>query len=87
LFDHRDRPICARQDHVHVEAHEVTREFRKSFGLAVTMARLQDEAFTFDIAMFPKPFPERHKQICGGGGGARQKHPDLCNLECLLRLG
>lgn len=86
MGDRRDRNICARQDHVHLEAHQLARELWKSFGSGLAIARLQDESFPFDMALFPQPLPERLNQMCCGGWTARHKQPDLRDLRRLFRI-
>src|SRR5262245_43149079 len=86
-FDRRNRHICGRHDHVHLEAHQLPRKLRKSFGSGLAVAKLQDEGFPFDIAKLLQPLPERLKKMRCSRWSARKKVPDLRDFLRLLRLG
>ena len=58
-FDRRSRHIGDRHDYVHLEAHQLPCELRKSFESGLAVATLQDERFPFDVAKLPQPLPER----------------------------
>src|SRR5437773_2509883 len=85
-FDRRNRYICGRHNHVHLEAHQLTRELRNSFGSGLAVANLQNESFPFDIAKLPHPLPERLDIMRCSRWSARKKVADLRDLLWLLRL-
>jgi hypothetical protein len=51
------------------------------------VANLQDERFSFDVAKFPQPLPERLEKWRCRRWSARTRVPDLRDLGRLLRLG
>ena len=85
-FDRRNRHICGRDDHVHVEAHQLPRELWKSFGsgLAGLGGALGAEILGLD-PIFPLKYMIYFLIVVTVGGTSSLTGPFLASL--LLGIG
>src|SRR5215831_11856055 len=81
-----DRLIGARHDHVDLPSHQLPRKRRKSFALALAVAKLQAERLPLDVAQLPHSLSERVEEhrVAGGSGAAEKSGP--WDMGWLLRM-